>query len=77
MLQVRFEHMLNDDWTLAGGTQWLDGTLQGNAVEGNGIAADGRTLGRNFNYRKLEWTDRDTSSTSPGISLPAGSSTRC
>ncbi|EPM98034.1 TonB-dependent siderophore receptor, partial [Pseudomonas syringae pv. actinidiae ICMP 18804] len=21
--------------------------------------ADGRTLGRNFNYRKLEWTDRD------------------
>ncbi len=60
MLQVRFEHMLNDDWTLAGGTQWLDGTLQGNAIEGNGIAADGRTLGRNFNYRKLEWTDRDT-----------------
>ncbi|MDP9780315.1 TonB-dependent siderophore receptor [Pseudomonas fluorescens] len=60
MLQVRFEHMLNDDWTLAGGTQWLDGTLQGNAVEGNGIAADGRTLGRNFNYRKLEWSDRDT-----------------
>ncbi|WP_024616194.1 TonB-dependent siderophore receptor [Pseudomonas kilonensis] len=60
MLQVRFEHMLNDDWTLAGGTQWLDGTLQGNAVEGNGIAADGRTLGRNFNYRKLEWTDHDT-----------------
>ncbi|UZE20679.1 TonB-dependent siderophore receptor [Pseudomonas sp. B21-054] len=60
MLQVRFEHMLNEDWTLAGGTQWLDGTLQGNAVEGNGIAADGRTLGRNFNYRKLEWTDRDT-----------------
>ncbi|MGN8343217.1 TonB-dependent siderophore receptor [Pseudomonas sp. SMV71] len=59
MLQVRFEHMLNDDWTLAGGTQWLDGTLQGNAVEGNGIGADGRTLGRNFNYRKLEWTDRD------------------
>lgn len=60
MLQVRFEHMLNDDWTLAGGTQWLDGTLQGNAVEGNGIGPDGRTLGRNFNYRKLEWTDRDT-----------------
>ncbi|CAN7326315.1 TonB-dependent siderophore receptor [Pseudomonas brassicacearum] len=60
LLQVRFEHMLNDDWTLAGGTQWLDGTLQGNAIEGNGIATDGRTLGRNFNYRKLEWTDRDT-----------------
>ena len=51
---------LNDDWTLAGGTQWLDGTLQGNAVEGNRIGADGRTLSRNFNYRKLEWTDHDT-----------------
>jgi iron complex outermembrane receptor protein len=60
MAQLRFEHVLNDDWTLAGGFQWLDGSLKGNAVEANGIAADGRTLGRNFNYRKLEWTDKDT-----------------
>jgi iron complex outermembrane receptor protein len=60
MAQLRFEHMLNDDWTLGGGFQWLDGSLKGNAVEANGIAADGRTLGRNFNYRKLEWTDKDT-----------------
>ncbi|MHA3737808.1 TonB-dependent siderophore receptor [Pseudomonas sp. Eth.TT006] len=60
MAQLRFEHMLNDDWTLGGGFQWLDGSLKGNAVEANGIAADGHTLGRNFNYRKLEWTDKDT-----------------
>ncbi len=60
MAQLRFEHMLNDDWTLGGGFQWLDGSLKGNAIEANGIAADGRTLGRNFNYRKLEWTDKDT-----------------
>lgn len=66
MAQLRFEHRLNEDWTLGGGTQWLDGTLQGNAVEANAnananaVAPDGRTLGRNFNYRKLEWTDRDT-----------------
>lgn len=60
MAQLRFEHRLNDDWSLAGGFQWLDGSLAGNAVEANGIAADGRTLGRNFNYRKLEWTDRDS-----------------
>ncbi|WP_163027374.1 TonB-dependent receptor, partial [Pseudomonas viridiflava] len=33
--------------------------LKGDAIEANGLAADGRTLGRNFNYRKLEWTDRD------------------
>ncbi len=60
MAQLRFEHMLNDNWTLGGGTQWLDGTLQGNAIEANGLAADRRTLGRNFNYRKLEWTSKDT-----------------
>ncbi|MEX5350433.1 TonB-dependent siderophore receptor [Pseudomonas juntendi] len=59
MAQLRFEHQLNDDWTLGGGMQWLDGTLKGNAVEGNRLQADGHTLGRNFNYRKLEWTDRD------------------
>jgi len=59
MAQLRFEHALNDDWTLGGGMQWLDGSLKGNAVEANGLQADGRTLGRNFNYRKLEWTDRD------------------
>lgn len=60
MAQLRFEHFLNDNWTLGGGFQWLDGTLAGNAVEANGIGADGRTLGRNFNYRKLEWTDKDS-----------------
>ncbi|WDH50746.1 TonB-dependent siderophore receptor [Pseudomonas chlororaphis] len=59
MTQLRFEHLLNEDWTLAGGVQWLDGQLQGNAVEANALQADGRTLGRNFNYRKLEWSDRD------------------
>ncbi|PVZ16520.1 MULTISPECIES: TonB-dependent siderophore receptor [unclassified Pseudomonas] len=57
--QLRFDHQLNDNWSLSGGVQWLDGTLHGNAVEANGIAADGRTLGRNFNWRKLEWSDRD------------------
>jgi iron complex outermembrane receptor protein len=59
MAQLRFEHMLNDDWTLGGGMQWLDGTLAGNAIEANVLQGDGRTLGRNFNYRKLEWRDRD------------------
>ncbi|MBA1194461.1 TonB-dependent siderophore receptor [Pseudomonas entomophila] len=59
MAQLRFEHLLNDDWTLTGGMQWLDGSLKGNAVEANGLQADGRTLGRNFNYRELEWTSRD------------------
>ncbi|WP_226457798.1 TonB-dependent siderophore receptor [Pseudomonas sp. AF03-9] len=60
MAQLRFEHLLNENWTLGGGFQWLDGTLQGNAIEANSLAADGHTLNRNFNYRKLEWTDKDT-----------------
>jgi len=59
MAQVRFEHLLNDNWTLGGGFQYLDGSLKGNAVEATSAPADGRTLQRNFNYRKLEWTDRD------------------
>ncbi|AZE54783.1 Ferrichrome-iron receptor [Pseudomonas synxantha] len=62
MAQLRFEHALNDNWTLGGGFQWLDGSLKGNAIEANGagsLGTDGRTLQRNFNYRKLEWTDKD------------------
>ncbi|WP_439895338.1 TonB-dependent siderophore receptor [Pseudomonas syringae] len=59
MAQIRFDHDLNADWKLGGGIQMLDGSLKGDAIEANGLAADGRTLGRNFNYRKLEWTDRD------------------
>ncbi|WPC06175.1 TonB-dependent siderophore receptor [Pseudomonas benzenivorans] len=59
MLQLRFEHWLNNDWTLAGGVQYLEGTLQGNAIEGNALQADGRTLGRNFNGRRLAWDDLD------------------
>ncbi|MBD8571362.1 TonB-dependent receptor [Pseudomonas syringae] len=59
MAQIRFDRDLNADWKLGGGIQMLDGSLKGDAIEANGLAADGRTLGRNFNYRKLEWTDRD------------------
>ncbi|MET3676821.1 MULTISPECIES: TonB-dependent siderophore receptor [unclassified Pseudomonas] len=59
MAQLRFEHLLNDNWTLGGGFQYLDGSLKGNAVEATSAPADGRTLQRNFNYRKLEWSDRD------------------
>ncbi|UCP00683.1 TonB-dependent siderophore receptor [Metapseudomonas lalkuanensis] len=59
MVQLRFDHALNENWTLAGGVQDLNGMLEGNAVEANGLQNDGRTLGRNFNYRKLDWNDRD------------------
>lgn len=59
MAQLRFEHELNDNWTLGGGVQALDGTMKGNGIEANSLGADGRTLSRNFNWRKLDWTDVD------------------
>ncbi|MCO8161165.1 TonB-dependent siderophore receptor [Pseudomonas sp. 21LCFQ010] len=59
MAQLRFEHDLNDNWTLGGGVQSLDGTMKGNGVEANSLGADARTLSRNFNWRKLDWTDID------------------
>lgn len=77
MAQLRFEHLLNDNWTLGGGMQWLDGSLKGNAVEANGLQPDGRTLGRNFNYRKLEWTDRDYQLNLTGHFDTGASPTRC
>lgn len=58
--QLRIEHQLNDQWALRGGVQYLDGTLEGGAVENNGLAADGRTVGRNYSERWLEWDDIST-----------------
>ena len=55
--QLRIEHLLNDQWTLRGGVQYLDGSLEGGAVENNGLAANGRTVGRNYSERRLEWND--------------------
>ena len=72
MAQIRFDHDLNADWKLGGGIQMLDGSLKGDAIEANGLAADGRTLGRNFNYRKLEWTDRDVQLNVTGHFATAG-----
>ncbi|BAP78379.1 TonB-dependent siderophore receptor [Pseudomonas sp. MT-1] len=57
MTQLRIEHLLDDQWTLRGGVQYLDGSLEGGAVENNGLAADGRTVGRNYSERRLEWND--------------------
>lgn len=55
--QLRIEHLLTDQWTLRGGVQYLDGSLEGGAVENNGLGADGRTVGRNYSERRLEWSD--------------------
>ena len=55
--QLRLEHQLDSQWMLRGGIQYLDGSLDGGAVENNGLAADGRTVGRNYSERWLDWND--------------------
>jgi len=55
--QLRLEHQLDGQWMLRGGVQYLDGSLDGGAVENNGLAADGRTVGRNYSERWLNWND--------------------
>ncbi|WP_332823139.1 TonB-dependent siderophore receptor [Stutzerimonas kunmingensis] len=55
--QLRLEHQLDSQWMLRGGIQYLDGSLDGGAVENNGLASDGRTVGRNFSERWLNWND--------------------
>jgi len=55
--QLRLEHQLDSQWMLRGGIQYLDGSLDGGAVENNGLASDGRTVGRNHSERWLNWND--------------------
>ncbi|WP_312146367.1 MULTISPECIES: TonB-dependent siderophore receptor [Stutzerimonas stutzeri subgroup] len=55
--QLRLEHQLDSQWMLRGGIQYLDGSLDGGAVENNGLAADGRMVGRNYSERWLNWND--------------------
>jgi iron complex outermembrane receptor protein len=55
--QLRIEHQLNDQWAVRGGVQYLDGSLEGGAVENNVLASDGRTVSRNYSERTLEWDD--------------------
>lgn len=55
--QLRLEHQLDSQWMLRGDIQYLDGSLDGGAVENNGLAADGRTVGRNYSERWLNWND--------------------
>lgn len=61
MLQLRVEHELNDAWKLNVGAQYLNGNLHGYAVEANGVKAgsNGAVITRNYNWRNLDWIDKD------------------
>ena len=61
MVQLRIEHELNDSWKLNIGAQYLNGNLHGYAVEANGVKANsnGEIISRNYNWRNLDWTDKN------------------
>lgn len=61
MIQLRIEHVINDSWKVNIGTQYLDGNLKGYAVEANGLKAGshGDMITRNFNWRNLDWKDKN------------------
>ncbi len=55
--QLRFDHRINNDWSLRGGAQYFGGTLDGRAVEPSSLLADGRTLRRELRQRDFAWND--------------------
>jgi iron complex outermembrane receptor protein len=70
--QLRIEHLLDDNWTLRGGVQYLDGEIHGGAVENNsnsyiaGLAPGASTVGRNYNERWLNWNDVNAQANAEG-----------
>ncbi|MBL6080054.1 TonB-dependent siderophore receptor [Belnapia sp. T18] len=57
--QLRFDHRINNDWSLRGGVQYFGGNLEGRAVEPSSLLADGRTLRRELRGREFAWNDLD------------------
>ncbi|WP_407926571.1 TonB-dependent siderophore receptor [Acinetobacter baretiae] len=61
MLQLRLEHDINPNWKINLGGQYLNGDLQGYAVEAYGLKpnTNGQVITRNYNWRRLSWQDKD------------------
>ncbi|MGQ7960625.1 TonB-dependent siderophore receptor [Pseudomonas sp. SP16.1] len=70
--QLRIEHLLDDNWTLRGGVQYLDGEIHGGAVENNsnsyalGLAPGASSVGRNYSERWLNWNDVNVQANAEG-----------
>ncbi len=54
-LQLRFDHNLNDDWSVNGGIQYVNGSTRGYAAESRSLKSDGRKLVRQYSYRVNSW----------------------
>jgi len=59
-LQVEVEHDLNASWTVRLASHYKQGRLNGGATEASTLAADGRTLNREYRYRDYDWQDSIT-----------------
>ncbi|KJH81963.1 TonB-dependent receptor [Stutzerimonas stutzeri] len=59
-LQAEIEHDLNTNWTVRLASHYKQGRLNGGATEASTLAADGRTLNREYRYRDFDWQDSIT-----------------
>jgi iron complex outermembrane recepter protein len=59
-LQAELEHDLNASWTVRLASHYKQGRLSGGATEASTLAADGRTLNREYRYRDYDWKDSIT-----------------
>lgn len=59
-LQAEIEHDLNASWTVRLASHYKQGRLSGGATEASILAADARTLNRDYRYRDFDWQDSIT-----------------
>lgn len=59
-LQAELERDLNPNWTLRLAGHYKQGRMNGYATEAISLAADGRTLNRDYRYRDFDWQDAIT-----------------
>nr|WP_232487312.1 TonB-dependent siderophore receptor [Azotobacter chroococcum] len=59
-LQAELERDLNPNWTLRLAGHYKQGRMNGYATEASSLAADGRTLNRDYRYRDFDWQDAIT-----------------
>ncbi|MCQ4282150.1 TonB-dependent siderophore receptor [Pseudomonas stutzeri] len=59
-LQAEIEHDLNASWTVRLASHYKQGRLNGGATEASFLAADARTLNREYRYRDFDWQDSIT-----------------
>nr|WP_227028894.1 TonB-dependent siderophore receptor [Azotobacter chroococcum] len=71
-LQAELERDLNPNWTLRLAGHYKQGRMNGYATEASSLAADGRTLNRDYRYRDFDWQDAITQLELRGRVLAAG-----